>query len=61
MPADFLKCVSDGGRVRTINPKPGKYLRICYKDGKSYSGEVKSSKEHKQAMVRSKTSEAAKK
>ena len=52
MPADFLKCVKDGGRVRTINPKPGKYLRVCYKDGKSYSGEVMSTKASKQAKVR---------
>jgi len=61
MPAGFTKCVADGGRVRTINPKPGKYLRICYKDGKSYSGEVKTIKEHKLATVRGKVINAKKK
>ena len=45
MPADFEKCVADGGRVRTIKVGKGKYLRICYdKAGKSHSGEVKQKK-----------------
>lgn len=41
MPANFEKCVREGGRVRTIEPNPSEYLHVCYKDGKSYSGEVK--------------------
>lgn len=42
MPADFDKCVSDGGRVRTMPLKDGKYMHVCYdKAGKSHSGEVK--------------------
>jgi len=47
MPAGFDKCVSDGGRVRTIavKGKPNKYLHVCYdKAGKSHSGEVKTKK-----------------
>ena len=41
MPADFEKCVAEGGRVRTIKVGKGKYMRICYdKVGKSHSGEV---------------------
>jgi len=44
MPKDFERCVKNGGRVRTIKPKKGKYLHICYLNGKSYHGEVKSSK-----------------
>ena len=48
MPADFLKCVDEGGRVRTIKVGKDKYMRICYdKAGKSHSGEVKTTKESK--------------
>jgi len=42
MPADFTKCVSEGGRVRTLRVGKEKYLRVCYdKEGKSHSGEIK--------------------
>ena len=41
MPKDFDNCVKNKGRVRTIKPNKGSYLHICYKGGKSYSGEVK--------------------
>ena len=44
MPKAFQKCVDKGGKVRTIKPKEGKYMHICYKGGKSYSGEVKTTK-----------------
>lgn len=44
MPADFDRCVKNGGKVRTIVPKSGRYLRVCYIGGKSYSGEVKHTK-----------------
>ncbi len=49
MPADFDKCVDDGGRVRTMKLKGGRYMRVCYdKAGKSHAGEVKTkSKEEK--------------
>jgi len=39
-PADFDKCVKDGGRVRTKKLSNGRYMKICFKDGKSYAGEV---------------------
>lgn len=46
MPQDFLNCVkAKGSHVRTIVPKKGTYLRVCYLNGKSYSGEVR----HKQS------------
>jgi len=45
MPAGFEKCVADGGRVRTKKVGKGKYMHICFKDGKSYAGEVKTTKE----------------
>ena len=44
MPADFEKCVADGGRVRTKTLGKNEYQRICYKDGKSFAGEVKTKK-----------------
>ncbi len=42
MPADFEKCVREGGRVRTKKVGANKYIHICWdKEGKSHSGEVK--------------------
>jgi hypothetical protein len=47
MPKSFLNCVKKGGKVRTISLPKGKYLHICYLNGKSYSGEVKEKKNEK--------------
>ena len=44
MPQDFENCVKAGGRVRTKTLKDGKYIRLCFKDGKSHAGEVKQKK-----------------
>lgn len=44
MPEDFMRCVKNGGEIKTIIPKKGKYLRICYLNGNSYQGEVKTKK-----------------
>lgn len=44
MPADFEKCVREGGRVRTKKLKGNKYMHICFLRGKSYAGEEKTSK-----------------
>ena len=33
MPKKFTKCVKEGGRVRTITPKKGTYLHVCYPKG----------------------------
>ena len=44
MPEAFLKCVRDGGRVITKTLKGGKYIRICYKNGKAHPGEVHTKK-----------------
>ena len=44
MPAAFQKCVAQGGRVRTKTLSGNKYMHICFKDGKSYAGEVKTKK-----------------
>ena len=51
MPADFDKCVANGGKVRTISGKnhqhnipEGHYMHICWLNGKSYAGKVKKKK-----------------
>ena len=40
MPKDFDRCVRNGGRVRTRKLKGGKYIHICFLNGKSYAGYV---------------------
>ena len=44
MSADFLKCVRDGGRVRTETLSGGKYIKLCYLNGESHAGEVHTKK-----------------
>jgi len=44
MPADFERCVREGGRVRTRTLSGGRYMHICFRNGKSYAGEVKTKK-----------------
>jgi len=55
MPADFDKCVSDGGRVRRVSGpdkdhglKEGEYVNYCFLKGKSYRGEVKKAEKKKE-------------
>jgi len=42
MPAKFTRCVAAGGRVRTVVPKKGRYIRVCFPKGggPSISGEL---------------------
>ncbi len=47
MPRGFTQCVKRGGRVRTIKPKSGRYIHICYIGRKSYAGEVHKTKRRK--------------
>lgn len=47
MPKAFERCVKEGGRVRTKTLSGGRYIRICFSKGKSYTGEVKSKKTKK--------------
>ena len=47
MPAAFENCIKQGGRVRTKTLSGGRYLHICFKNGKSYAGEVKTGKSAK--------------
>ena len=44
MPQAFENCVSGGGNVITKELSGGKYMHICYKNGKAYAGEVKTKK-----------------
>jgi len=48
MPADFMKCVKDGGKVVTKQLKGGRTIKICYdKKGKSHVSEIKTKKKPK--------------
>jgi len=40
MPEAFERCIRGGGRVRTKTLKNGKYIKLCFLNGKSYAGEV---------------------
>jgi len=40
MPKDFDRCIKDGGKVRRKTLPDGRYINICYLDGKSYAGEA---------------------
>ena len=44
MPADFERCVKNGGRVRRKTLKGGKYINVCFLKGKSYAGETHTKK-----------------
>lgn len=41
MPQAFNECVKNGGRVRTKKLSGGRYIHICFLNGKSYAGEVR--------------------
>ena len=48
MPEDFLRCKAEGGRIRTMPIKGGRFAHICFdKNGKSHMGEVRQSKASK--------------
>lgn len=40
MPKEFEECVRKGGRVRRKKLSGGKWINICFIDGKSYAGHV---------------------
>ncbi len=54
MPQSFLTCKNNGGRIRTKTLKGGKFMHICFLDGKSYAGEVKTKKHTKGSVLMSK-------
>jgi len=44
MPKAFLRCARSGGRVRTKRLPGGRYIKLCFKGGKSHAGEAKKRK-----------------
>ena len=54
MPEDFERCVRNGGRVRTKKLPNGKYIKLCFLNGKSYSGEVHTKETIKKKSKKSK-------
>ena len=55
MPQAFDNCVKQGGKVRTKDLGRGKYIHICFINGKSYSGEVKTKMDYARNMMNKKT------
>jgi hypothetical protein len=51
-PAAFERCVAENGRIRTIKLGATKYKHVCWKNGKSYQGEVKVKKSHTEPLKR---------
>ena len=39
-PEAFTNCIKRGGKIRTKKLSGGKYIYICFLNGKSYAGEV---------------------
>ena len=52
MPAGYENCVAKGGRVRTKSLSKGRYMHICFMNGKSYAGEVKTKEVKKKKTYR---------
>lgn len=44
MPVAFDSCVKNNGRVRTKQLNATQYVHICFINGKSYLGEIKTYK-----------------
>lgn len=49
MPVGFENCIKRGGRVRAKKLSGGRFIRICFKDGKSFPGEVHKGKKESQS------------
>jgi hypothetical protein len=48
-PQGFETCRTDGGKIRTMKLKGGRYMHVCYDaQGKSHAGEVKTGKAKEQ-------------
>ena len=52
MPAAFENCVKKGGRVRRKTLSGGRYINICFINGKSYAGHTKKSKTKRSTVSR---------
>jgi len=49
MPKPFMDAIARGARVRTKRLSGGRYIRIAFLGGKSYTGEVKKRKKRKKS------------
>jgi len=49
MPQGFSTCIKNGGRVRTKKLSKGRFMYLCFIDGKSYPGEVHVKKKGKES------------
>lgn len=47
MPQAFENCIAKGGKVITKTLSKRRYMKICYLEGKSYAGEVKTKNSYK--------------
>lgn len=47
MPKEFSDCQKMGGRIITKVLSNGRYIHICFLKGKSYAGEIKTTKKKK--------------
>jgi len=43
-PQNFNNCRKNGGKIRTKTLSGNKYMHICFLNGKSFPGEVKTKK-----------------
>lgn len=50
MPKAFNDCVKRGGRVRRKTLSGGRYMNICFIDGKSFPGEIKKEGKEKKGV-----------
>ena len=41
MPAEFNHCRANGGSIKTITINKTQYMHVCYLNGKSFPGEVR--------------------
>ena len=49
MPEGFDKCRREGGRIRTMKLKDGRYMHVCFdKQGKSHAGEIHTKQKNKE-------------
>jgi hypothetical protein len=44
-PKGFDECRRQGGKIKSVSVGKGKYMHICFLNGKSYKGEVKERKD----------------
>lgn len=46
MPAGFLKCYKNGGKIKTKKISKNRYMRICILNKKVYEGKIEKKKKN---------------